>query len=147
MVRVTKPGGKIAARDAVYSTMRGAPAMPQIDKWRDVYMATCYQNKAEPDAGVFLKQWMVEAGLKGDAITYGNSVVTYSSQDGAFRRAWGEAWAKRTVESAFAEQAVEYGIATADELIQCSEGWQTWAGQVDSVFFYVNGEAIGTKPK
>ena len=143
MARVTKPGGRVAARDAAYSTMRGAPACDRIERWREVYMATARANNAEPDAGLYLKQWAVEAGLDPGKIAYGNAVVTYSAADDAFRRAWGEAWATRTVESAFAAQAVAYGVATADELVVCAGGWRDWADDPHSVFFYVNGEVVG----
>ena len=124
--------------------MHGAPALPEIDRWREVYMATAYRNNA--DAGVFLKQWMVEAGLAQEAISYTNSVITYNGQDDAFRRAWGDAWATRTTDSALATQGIEYGIVSdAAELARIAEGWQQWADDPASVFVYVNGEAIGRK--
>lgn len=143
MRRVVRIGGIVAARDAVYQTMRGAPVLPAIERWREVCMATCRQNSAEPDAGVYLKQWMDEAGLPNAAFT--TSVVTYSDVDKDVKRAWGESWAERTLHS-FGVQALEYGIvACREELEAIAAGWHAWVSDPNAVFFYVNGECIARR--
>jgi hypothetical protein len=125
--------------------MRGSPLLPGIEQWREIYMATCRQNKAHPDAGLFLKEWMVQAGFNAESVDYTNSVITYSHSDEPFRIAWGEAWAERTIESAFATQAIASGIATPVELEASAAAWREWAANSDATFFYVNGEVIGHK--
>ena len=142
MRRVCKPGGLIAVKDAVYSTMRGYPALRGIDKWRDVYMATARQNKAEPDAGLFLKEWLLSAGLQD--VVYMSSTVTHSSSNEEARKAWGESWATRTIHS-FGNQALEYGLAQESELQDIASEWRQWAADSNAVFLYVNGECLGRK--
>ena len=142
MQRVCKEGGLIAVKDAVYSTMRGSPQLPGIDKWRDVYMATARQNKAEPDAGLFLKKWLLAVGLQD--VDYTSSTVTYSSSNETARKAWGESWAERTIHS-FGAQALEYGVAQQSELLEVAAAWKEWAADSESIFFFVNGECLGRK--
>ncbi|CAE7752354.1 unnamed protein product [Symbiodinium necroappetens] len=137
MRRVCKAGGLIGVKDAIYSTMRGSPALPGIDKWRDVYMATARQNKAEPEAGLFLKRWLREAELKD--VDYTTSTVTYSSANEVARKNWAESWAERTIHS-FGTQALEYGIAKEPELQEVASAWKQWAADPESVFLFVNGE-------
>lgn len=145
MLRVTKPNGIVAAREAVCSTYKASPTLPALERWREVYASIAHHNFAEPDAGLFLKQWMLDAGFARDCIDYGNSVVTYSSSDDPRRRAYGEAWVERSLRSSFAKQALEYRVADPDELATISQGWRTWAADPNSVLFYVNGEVIGRK--
>mmetsp|Transcript_126475 Transcript_126475/g.300358 ORF Transcript_126475/g.300358 Transcript_126475/m.300358 type:complete len:267 (-) Transcript_126475:152-952(-) len=142
MRRVCKAGGLIGVKDAIYSTMRGSPALPGIDKWRDVYMATARQNKAEPEAGLFLKRWLREAELKD--VDYTTSTVTYSSANEVARKNWAESWAERTIHS-FGTQALEYGIAKEPELQEVASAWKQWAADPESVFLFVNGECLGRK--
>ena len=114
MCRTLKPGGFVAVRDAIYSTMQGAPVMPGIQRWREVYMATARQNGSEPDAGLFLKQWMIRAGLL--EISYNSTTVTYTSNDEDRRKAFGDSWAERTVKT-FGRQAVDLGLAQDSDLV------------------------------
>jgi ubiquinone/menaquinone biosynthesis C-methylase UbiE len=145
MRRVLKPGGILAARDAVYSTMRGAPALPALDRWRRIYMETCRRNRAEPDAGLFLQQWMLEAGFALSDCTYTTSVVTYHYGDEARRRAWGDAWQERAVASDFALHAQRHGLADPAALAALSQGWRAWTDDPAAVWMYTNGEILAVK--
>jgi len=81
MKRVLKPGGLVAARDAVYSSMLGEGAgYTWIERWRELYSDTCRLNGNEPDAGLFLQRWLLDAGFPLEGISYSNSVVSYSQQ-------------------------------------------------------------------
>jgi hypothetical protein len=51
-------------------------------------------------------------------------------------------WADRCVESSFAQQAVDDGIATTDELASLAAGWREWAKDDDAVFVVPSGEII-----
>ena len=145
MRRVLKPGGILAARDAIYSTMRGAPAVPALDRWRCTYMQTCRRNGAEPDAGLFLQQWMLEAGFALSECTYTTSVVTFHGGDEAFRRAWGEAWQERTLKSDFAVHSKRHGLANQADLEAMSQGWREWTNDPAGIWMYTNGEILAVK--
>ena len=51
MRRLTRPGGIVAVRDAVYSAMTWFPEPAGMEQWRSVYMDTARANGGEPDAG------------------------------------------------------------------------------------------------
>ena len=176
MRRVCRPGGVVAARESVYSTMRGEGGESEgaegecldasssssssssnsrgcrcrsnrarIDRWREIYMAVCRHNGAEPDAGLFLQRWMLDAGFTPANVCFSSSVVTYSSEDELFRRAWGEAWAERTLHS-FGAQALQHGVADSQaELEEVAAGWRAWAADPAAIFLYVNGEVLARR--
>ena len=63
MRRLTRPGGIVAVRDAVYSAMAWFPDPEGMEQWRSVYMTTARTNGGEPDAGSRLLSWARAAGF------------------------------------------------------------------------------------
>lgn len=135
-------GSLVAARDSDYPAMAWTPADPRLDRWREVYLAVTRRNGANADAGRRLLGWAQEAGLQD--ITYTTSTWTYATPE--TRAWWGGLWAERAVASAFAEQAVEYGIATRPDLEEISDGWRAWSTRPDGVFVVVHGELLARPP-
>jgi hypothetical protein len=58
---------------------------------------------------------------------------------------WGELWAERMTRSALAEQAVDYGLSTREELKAISRSWQRWAKQDDGFFAVLHAEVIARR--
>ena len=57
---------------------------------------------------------------------------------------WGEMWAERVVGSGMADQALERGLASADDLARLARGWRAWAASEDAWFTVLHGELLGT---
>ena len=131
-------GGIVAARDADYPAMVWAPAEARLDRWRDAYLAVTRANGATADAGRHLLRWAGDAGLHD--VTYTTSTWTFATDED--RSWWAGLWAERTVASAFAEQAVAYGVATVDELAEMAEGWRAWSAERGATFTVVHGELV-----
>ncbi|NMI01019.1 methyltransferase domain-containing protein [Pseudonocardia acidicola] len=138
MRRVTRPGGIVAARDADYAAMTWYPHDERLDAWLDVYRRVARGNDAEPDAGRALLAWARAAGFS--QVTPSASVWCYATPED--RAWWGGLWAERIVSSAVAEQAVERGLATRDDLAAMSAGWRAWAAHPDGWFTVLNGEIL-----
>jgi SAM-dependent methyltransferase len=138
MRRLVRQGGVVAARDGDYSAMVWSPPDPLLDRWREIYLAVTRRNGAEADAGRRLLGWAREAGFQ--EIEYSTSTWTFATPGD--RGWWSELWAERTTSSAFAHQAVEYGIATATELEEVAAGWRTWGALPDALFIVVGGEIL-----
>ncbi len=138
MRRLVRPNGIVAVRDSDYSAMTWAPSSGSLDRWREIYLSVTSRNGAEADAGRWLLRWAHRAGF--DEVTYTTSTWTFATPPD--RTWWAELWAERTVRSSFAEQAVEYGIATGDELAEVASGWRRWAAEPDGVFIVPHGEVI-----
>ena len=138
MRRVCRPGGVVAARDAVYRAMSWYPLDPLLDRWLDLYCAVAESNRGQPDAGSHLKAWGRAAGFA--EVTASASVWCYSSP--AELTWWGGLWADRVSATQLADQAVGLGIATAEELEAVAEAWRRWATHPDAWFLVPHGEVL-----
>ena len=138
MARVTRPGGLVAVRDVDYASMVWHPASEGMTCWLDLYRRLARLNHAEPDAGRHLVAWAHAAGLS--RLTPTASLWTYATPEQCAW--WGGAWARRTLESTFATQAVERGLATAEELAQISAAWQSWSTHPDAWFAMTHAEVV-----
>ncbi len=141
MYRVLKPCGLLAARDADYGGFVWAPPDPVLELWRDLYHRVTARNGAHADGGRRLKGWVRAAGFVDLTVSFSNWV--YESDDE--RAWWGGLWAERVLESEFAQQALEYGVATRDDLAEISAGFRRWAERPDGVFMVPNGEVLARR--
>ena len=139
MRRVLRPGGLVAVRDADYATMIAWPRSASVDRWLEVYHAIAARNGADPDAGRRLRSWVTAAGFVDVEIT---AVVELMS-DQAEASDWGRSWAERALHSNFRSQAIEYGIATDDEVQAIARGWREWAESPEAFFMFVHIQCIG----
>lgn len=138
MRRVAKPGGIVAVRDADFHGMFWYPEVPEMDDWMNLYQQVARHNRAEPNAGRRLLHWAHDAGFADATASSANWLYATPEQ-----RAWlAGVWAERTVGSAFAEQAVAYGLADAGTLQRISDGWRTWGASDDGWFIMPNGEIL-----
>lgn len=139
--RVLRPGGTLAVRDSDYAGFVWAPADPLLDRWNELYHAVTAGNGAEADAGRYLLGWARQAGFIDIEVT--SSTWTFADPE---RRAWwGSLWAERVELSAFAHQAVEYGLTDRAELGTIAAAWRRWAAQPDGFFAVPHGEVLATR--
>ena len=137
MRRVTRPGGIVAVRDAVYSAMTWFPEPAGMEQWRSVYMATARANGGEPDAGSRLLSWAREAGFTD--VTASASTWCYATPAD---RAWqSQTWAQRCLTS-FGPRAVELGLADEADLEAMAQAWRQWGASEDAWFVVVHGEVL-----
>ncbi len=138
MRRVAKPGAMVAVRDADFHGMSWYPEVPELDEWMDLYQRIARKNGAEPDAGRRLVSWAQQAGFTDVAPSSSNWLYATGQQ----RRWQARVWGDRVLHSAFAEQALDYGLATQEELERISAGWHRWGSTDDGWFLIPNGEVI-----
>jgi SAM-dependent methyltransferase len=138
MARVTRPGGVIAVRDSDYAAMAWHPQSPGLTRWIDLYHRVAWANDAEPDAARHLLSWAGQAGLSD--VTASASAWCYSTPDE--RAWWGDLWADRVTESAFATQAIDYGLASIGELADLGAAWRVWSQAPDAWFAILHGELL-----
>ncbi len=139
MRRVLRHGGLVAVRDADYATMTAWPRTASVDRWLEVYHAIAARNGADPDAGRQLRSWVIAAGFRDVEVTATVELMA----DPADAADWGRSWAERTLQSNFRAQALEYGIATDEEITAIARGWEAWAESPDAFFMFVHVECIG----
>jgi SAM-dependent methyltransferase len=141
MGRVLRPGGILAVRDSDYAAFAWAPADPRIDRWLELYHQVTARNGAEADAGRHLLGWVLAAGF-GQAQA-GSSTWTFADPDS--RAWWGGLWADRVRLSAFAGQAVAYGLADQAELEAIADAWRSWATRPDGFFAVLHAEVLARR--
>jgi 2-polyprenyl-3-methyl-5-hydroxy-6-metoxy-1,4-benzoquinol methylase len=138
MARVCRPGGVVAVRDVDYAVTAWFPPSAGLTRWLELYRQVARHNRAEPDAGRRLLSWAHAAGLTDVVAT----TSSWCFATPAEREWWGRSWAGRATASAFAEQAVSYGLATADELQQLADAWLAWAAADDGWLGMLHGELL-----
>jgi ubiquinone/menaquinone biosynthesis C-methylase UbiE len=137
-MRVTRPGGVVAARDSDYAAFHWYPEDPRLDRWLELYRAAAYANDAEPDAGRRLVAWAHAAGATD--VTATASVWLFASADD--RAYWGGMWTDRILESALATQLTTSGLATVAELADISAAFREWSEDPDGWFLVPHGEIV-----
>jgi SAM-dependent methyltransferase len=138
MRRVCRPGGVVSARDADYAAFIWTPADPRLDRWLALFRKLARQNGGEPDAGRHLMGWARRAGFSD--IRPSASAWCFATPED--REWWGGLWADRVTHSAIAEQAVDRGVATGEELAEIATAWRSWAAEPDGWFAALNGEVL-----
>jgi len=138
MRRVLRPGGLLAARDSDYAAFAWAPRSPGLDRWMKLYHNVTARNGAEADAGRHLLGWAHAAGF--DDVRVSSSTWTFA--DGDSREWWGDLWAERVRKSAFADQALAYGLAGVEDLEMIASAWRAWAAERDGFLAILHGEIL-----
>jgi 2-polyprenyl-3-methyl-5-hydroxy-6-metoxy-1,4-benzoquinol methylase len=138
MARVCRPGGVVAVRDVDYAATTWFPLDPRLDDWLSLYQRVARRNEAEPDAGRRLLAWAHAAGLRDVVAT--TSSWCFATPDE--REWWGRSWAGRATSSAFAEQAVDYGLADPEDLEDIAMAWLRWAAADDGWLAMLHGELL-----
>ncbi len=139
MRRVVRPGGLVGVRDCDYGTMASWPKSPSVIRFLELYHAVAERAGGDADAGRRIPTWMREAGF--DDVTITTSTWVFNEREGI--QNWGFSWAERTLRSSFAQQAVESGLASREELESISAGWRAWAEDPDAFFTFVHVEGVG----
>ena len=140
MQRVVRPGGIVAARDSDYATFTWYPASAGLDRWLSLYQEIARENGGEPDAGRRLLSWAEEAGFT--RVQTSASAWCFATPEE--RSWWGGLWADRITTSAIAEQALNEGRASAEELAAMAQAWRTWTATDGGWFAVMHGEIICT---
>ena len=141
MRRVLRPGGLLAVRDGDYGGFFWSPADPLLDRWLELYHQVTARNDADADAGRHLAAWVRAAGFEDLEVT--SATWTFADLDS--RDWWGGLWAERVERSAFAEQAVAYGLSDSAELSALAAAWRRWAAQPDAVFVTPHVEVLARR--
>jgi len=138
MGRVLRPTGALAVRDGDYGAFTWAPTDPRLERWLELYHQVTAHNGADADAGRHLLGWVQRAGLVDPEV----SASAWTFADAESRSWWAGLWADRVRLSAFAEQAVSYGLSDADELDAIADAWRQWATRPDGFFMVPHVEVI-----
>jgi 2-polyprenyl-3-methyl-5-hydroxy-6-metoxy-1,4-benzoquinol methylase len=142
LARVTRSGGVVGVRDSDYAAFAWYPQLPALDRWLELYRTAARANGGEPDAGRHLLAWAHAAGLED--VTATSSTWCFATPES--RAWWGGMWADRVTGSAIAEQLVNDGSATREDLRELADAWLTWAAHPDGWISIPHGELVVRVP-
>lgn len=140
MRRVARPGAYVAVRESDYAAMTWYPDSHGLTEWNELYHEVTRAYGFEADAGRRLLGWVQEAGFPVETITPSAGVWNYSTPED--RLWWGGLWAERCIESNFAVQAKEAGLADDVALEQLAQDWLHWAEEPAGWFALLHGEVL-----
>jgi SAM-dependent methyltransferase len=142
MARVTRPGGVVGVRDSDYAAFAWYPELPALDRWLELYRGAARANGGEPDAGRRLLAWAHAAGF--DDVTATSSTWCFATAE--TREWWGRMWADRVTGSAIADQLLDEGRATGEDLREIADAWLAWAADPDGWISIPHGELVIRAP-
>jgi SAM-dependent methyltransferase len=135
--RVARPGAVIGVVDADWGGQLMYPNDPRLDRALEV--ASALRPNTSPYVGRQLRALLAEAGFvrcEGSA-----RVVVDATDEQA--QGVGEFSAGGYENDAFVEQAVQRGLATAEEMAGFAGAWRTWGGHPGAFLARLWCEAIG----
>ena len=141
MRRVLRREGLLAVRDADFGAFAWYPDDKRLDRWMAIYQEMTQRNHAQANAGRHLVAWVRAAGFRDVRASSSNWIFHTPGE----RRWWGQLWADRVRESAFASHALEYGLSSASELADIAEAFEQWSRDDDGVFIAVHGEVLARR--
>lgn len=130
--RVCKPGGIIACRESSSAAVLSLkPDLPGIRAYWEKAVAVMPKIGAQPEAGISLEKWAREAGFGAN----GGKIVATKSP------IWNAGHLER-VTGAGAEQAIQYGMATKDEMNSWAAAWREWEATAGHEWIFETGEIL-----
>ncbi|EMC99072.1 hypothetical protein BAUCODRAFT_31356 [Baudoinia panamericana UAMH 10762] len=136
MRRVLKPNGIFSTRDL--HTWLVSPSPPQLKGWRILFPQVVEKTGRSESFGSESHIVAHEAGFHKDKIEV--SSWAWEMSTAKSRSAWVSGW-KRLL----TERAIEYGMATEEEMHGYEKAWEEWAGKGESRFIAVDGATLAWK--
>ncbi|KAJ7043736.1 S-adenosyl-L-methionine-dependent methyltransferase [Mycena alexandri] len=143
MLRVTKPGGIVAAREGDYDTECVWPNTPALTKFHE-FAAGCINKLAggSTSAGRQLLSWALQAGAEESQVTASFGTWCYSTP--ADKQGWTEGIVNtiRNKEGALRKGGLATGMTTEEDLEEMAKGWEEWNQTDGATLGMLHGEVI-----
>ncbi|KAM0750100.1 methyltransferase type 11 [Meredithblackwellia eburnea MCA 4105] len=144
MRRVLKPNGILALREGDFDSIVYHPSpIPELERWKELYLQIAYQNGGQPNAGRQVHAWAREAGFDPPKMKRSAGTWCYSSPEEIAW--WSDLWAERVIKSSFKDSALKGGLATEQALQNISDSWKSWGEKPDAWFALLHGELLAWK--
>ncbi|PFH58287.1 hypothetical protein XA68_13913 [Ophiocordyceps unilateralis] len=141
MRRVVKPGGLVACRES--ASMTWHPESEGIDAWLQLTTRVARAKGGNPHPGSRIHVWAEQAGFAKQTIDKSAGSWCFSSPEE--RAYWGGSMAERAASSGFAQQAVDGGFTTREELERVARGWDAFVRDEDAWFGLLHGQILCRK--
>ncbi|KAK7739672.1 hypothetical protein SLS53_005639 [Cytospora paraplurivora] len=145
MLRVTKPGGIVAAREGDLETECVWPELPGMVKFHAFTLKFIQMNGGTPKAGRQLLSWAlaVGSGVSRDHIT--PSYGTWCYHEPNEKKAWSQAMVLELRGGRLREVGLDAKFATEEDLEEMATAWEEWAENEDAILGMMHGEILVRK--
>lgn len=141
--RVLKPGGRIGVASTEYGGLiLAGPEVELLRRSNSIREALWLRWGSDPFLGRELRRLLGEVGF--DEIEAATKVFSYGTA--ALVREFGAGRAEECRDAEYVAEAVEAGLATADELASMAEAWSSWGESPASYAAFSWCRALGRKP-
>lgn len=160
MLRVTKPGGVVAAREGDYESECVWPEAPALVKFHKLMVGHMSTGGGTPTAGRQLLSWAVKAGAERSQITLSFGTSSYSSPSerkfcckfhtpiqatsialtAVLSVAQGLCSTLR--KGALREKALKFDLATENDLEEMAKAWEEWAEKDEAILAMLQAEIL-----
>ncbi|CZR66329.1 related to delta-24-sterol methyltransferase [Phialocephala subalpina] len=140
MLRVTKKGGAVAAREADLDTECVWPATEGLLKFHDFTVSLMRSKGGSSNAGRQLLSWALKAGVERGQVTASFGTWCYSAKED--KEVWAQAMAKLLRGGRIRDGALAKGLATEDELEEMAKAWREWQESGEATLGMLHGEII-----
>ncbi|KAL9105313.1 MAG: hypothetical protein Q9227_009480 [Pyrenula ochraceoflavens] len=138
MLRVTKHGGVVAARESDLKTQCFWPELPGLIKCHDVMLKKPRGGSAT--AGRQLLTWALEAGAERRQITASYGAWCYSTTED--KKTWALAMTERVRGGRIRKIGLESGLLTENDLDEMAKAWDEWKERDDANLGMMHGEIL-----
>ncbi|TVY50829.1 putative methyltransferase C1B3.06c [Lachnellula cervina] len=139
MIRVTKVGGIIAAREGDLTSECVWPELPGLVKFHKLAGDLIKGGGGTDKGGRQLLSWALKAGVKREMITVSHSTWSYSTPKE--KQIWSVALIERVQGSQLRGLGLKLGLTTGD-LDEIVRHWTEWAERDDASIAMMHGEII-----
>ncbi|KAF2112714.1 methylase [Lophiotrema nucula] len=144
MLRVTKRGGIVAAREGDYETECVWPELPELRKFHKLMAGLMSAGGGTPTAGRQLLSWALKAGVERSQITLSYSTSSYSTPSDRNICSQGLCDQLRGG-SRLREKALKFGLGAEDDFEEMAKAWEEWAKRDDASLAMLHGEILVQK--
>ncbi|KAE9380883.1 methylase [Stipitochalara longipes BDJ] len=141
MLRVTKPGGIVAAREGDYETECVWPELPELGKFHKLMAGLMSAGGGTPTAGRQLLSWALKTGVERSQVTLSYSTSSYytPSERKTFSQGLGD---QLRGGQRLHEKALKFGLSTENDLEEMANAWEEWAKRDDATLAMLHGEIL-----
>ncbi|EOO01188.1 putative coq5 family methyltransferase protein [Phaeoacremonium minimum UCRPA7] len=144
MLRVTKRGGIVAAREGDYETECVWPESSELLKFHKLMAGLMSAGGGTPTAGRQLVSWALKAGVERSQVTLSFSTTSY--QTPSERTTLSEGLCDQLRGGArLREKAVKFGLGTEIDFEEMIQAWKEWAKSDDASLAMLHGEILVQK--
>ncbi|KAJ9607410.1 hypothetical protein H2200_008483 [Cladophialophora chaetospira] len=143
MLRVTKQGGVVAAREGDYETECVWPELPELRKFHKLMAGLMSASGGTSMAGRQLLSWALRSGVERSQITLSFSTSSYSAP--SERNICAQGLCDQLRGGSLRERALKFNLGTENELEEIAKTWEEWAKRDDASLAMLHGEILVQK--